>query len=224
MIEWPARIEESIIQDIISFENVIAWEPQVVDTIIAYNSLTVVLFKEKVDFDVVVERFQGLYENKKEGVFSKSKCWQLPVCYDENLGLDLEELASSKKLSIDEVIHLHTRANYLIYFIGFQPGFLYLGGLDETLHMPRKATPRLRIEKGSVGIGGQQTGIYPQDSSGGWNIIGKTPIDLFDITKEQPCFAKSGDRIRFESINMQTYLQIEKEVLDGTYKPKFSEL
>lgn len=222
LIEWPARIEESIIQDIIAFEKTIAWEPHIADTVIAYNSLTV-LFREEYDIDAVIDRFTALYKQQKETRIRKSKCWQLPVCYDERFGLDLDELASSKHLSTDEVIQLHTAPEYLVYFIGFQPGFLYLGGLDERLHVPRKANPRLRVAKGSVGIGGQQTGIYPQDSSGGWNILGKSPIDFFDIQKTQPCFAKAGDYIQFKSVDYNNFMEIENEVRKGAYTLKFSE-
>lgn len=222
LIEWPEHIDEFIIQDIISFEKLIAWEEQVADTIIAYNSLTVV-YRNEFDYDATVNRFSDLYEHKKEGDSYKSKCWKIPVCYDVGFGLDLEELASAKQLSIDKVIELHTAQQYLVYFIGFQPGFLYLGGLNTQLHMPRKSNPRLRVAKGSVGIGGQQTGIYPQNSSGGWNILGKSPIDFFDITKQQPCFVKAGDRIKFESISKETFFQIEKEVQKGTYQLKFWE-
>lgn len=223
LIEWPAKIDASIIQDIVSFEAILAWEPTISDTIIAYNSLTV-LFREVYEFDTAVERFSALYNQKKQVKTRASRCWKIPVCYDTRFGLDLEEIALSKQLSIDEVIQLHSSTKYLVYFIGFQPGFLYLGGLDERIHMPRKANPRLRVEKGSVGIGGEQTGIYPQDSSGGWNILGKTPFELFDITKAQPCFAKAGDRIQFEPVDLHTFKQIEIEVQSGNYEPKFLEL
>ena len=223
LIEWPAKIDESILNDIVSFEKVLAWEANIIDTIIAYNSLTVV-FNDAYNFKTTVERFSNLYEEKRQTSSKVSKCWQIPVCYDLQFGLDLEEIAETNDLSTDEVIQLHTTPKYLVYFIGFQPGFLYLGGLDKRIHMPRKANPRLRVEKGSVGIGGQQTGIYPQDSSGGWNIIGKTPVELFDITKALPCFAKAGDRIHFESVDLQTFKQIEKEIQKGNYQPKFLEL
>ena len=223
LIEWPAKIDEFIIQDIISFEKLIAWEELVADTIIAYNSLTVV-FGNEFDYDTTVERFSKLYEEKKEGKKLKSRCWKIPVCYDLEFGLDLEELANAKQISVKNVVELHSAPQYLVYFIGFQPGFLYLGGLNEQLHMPRKSNPRLRVAKGSVGIGGQQTGIYPQNASGGWNIIGKSPIDFFDISKSNPCFAQAGDRIQFESISKDTFFQIEKEVQQGKYQLNFSEL
>lgn len=223
LIEWPARIDEEIIQDIVAFEKSIVDDQHIVDTIIAYNSLTI-RYEYLNNFDRTVLRLKGVYEEKQDFGKQASRCWQIPVCYDLKFGLDLSALAKTKQLSVAEVIELHTTPNYLIYFLGFQPGFLYLGGLHKQIHTPRRANPRLRVEKGSVGIGGEQTGVYPQDSAGGWNILGKSPIDFFDSTKPQPCFAKAGDRIQFVSVDLDTFYQIEEEVLQENYELKFQVL
>lgn len=222
LIEWPAKIDEKIIQDIVAFEKKVANGQHVLDTIIAYNSLTI-RYKNNIKFEDETSQLGMLYKVKHENVTQESKLWQIPVCYDLQFGLDLEEIAAQKQLSVEEVIRLHTEPNYLIYFIGFQPGFLYLGGLDKNIYMPRRPNPRLRVDKGSVGIGGEQTGVYPHDSAGGWNLIGKSPIDFFDIKKAQPCFAKAGDRIKFKTINEDTFCQIQEEVKKGTYQLKFQE-
>lgn len=219
LIEWPARIDEDIIEDIVSFERMISDGSDVLDTIIAYNSLTI-RYGNEVDFNLEVLRLKALYERRQDYEKQEARCWQIPVCYDVKFGVDLAEIASSKNLSIEEVVRLHSEPTYLIYFLGFQPGFLYLGGLNEQIHMPRKSNPRLRVQKGSVGIGGEQTGVYPSDSSGGWNLIGKSPIDFFDISKPQPCFAKAGDRVQFVPIKLDTFYEIEKEVKLGSYKMK----
>ena len=116
---------------------------------------------------------------------------------------------------------MHTSSQYLVYFLGFQPGFLYLGGLDSRLHNPRRSNPRLRVDRGAVAIGGEQTGIYPQDSPGGWNIIGKSPVDFFDVSKSRPCFAKAGDYVQFKPVDVATFDEISKEVKQRDYKPKF---
>lgn len=230
LIEWPSKIDESIIQDIIHFEKLVAKNQKVADTIIAYNSLTVLYkhdyfysrhYKYRKSFERTVEKLKELYVKEKEEVKRKQKTWLVPVSYDLEFGLDLEEIAKEKKLSVEEVIQRHSKPSYLIYFLGFQPGFLYLGGLDKQIHMPRRANPRIRVEKGSVGIGGEQTGVYPQDSAGGWNLIGKCPIDFFDISKPQPCFASAGDRIQFESVNLKTFYQISEAVKMGEYQVKF---
>ena len=125
----------------------------------------------------------------------------------------LRKLPIKKKCSVADIVRLHTETDYLVYFIGFQPGFLYLGGLHQNLHVPRKSTPRVRVDKGSVGIGGAQTGVYPQNSSGGWNIIGKSPLNFFNMKATNPCFAKPGDRIQFVAVGIHTFHEIEREVI-----------
>ena len=208
LIEWPAKIEEAILLDILSFEKQLAEKIKPLDTIIAYHSLTI-CYSEAIDFESEVSRLKELYPQRKKPESLGSTCWHVPVCYDGNFGLDLKELTKTTDLLVDEVVHLHTKPEYQVYFIGFQPGFMYLGGLDKRLHKPRREDPRLSVPKGSVGIGGAQTGIYPQDHPGGWNIIGRTPIDLFNSKKPEPCFAKAGDRIKFVSIDQATFHDIE---------------
>ncbi|MFN3302958.1 MAG: 5-oxoprolinase subunit PxpB [Roseateles sp.] len=119
---------------------------------------------------------------------------EIPVHYD---GPDLAEVAAHCGLSLDEVVRRHAAADYVVYFIGFQPGFAYLGGLDPSLHTPRRAQPRTAVPAGSVGIGGAQTGIYPLATPGGWQLIGRTPLPLFDPRAEPPTLLAPGDRVRF---------------------------
>lgn len=119
---------------------------------------------------------------------------EIPVRYD---GPDLADVAAHGRLSADEVVRRHTAAEYVVYFIGFQPGFAYLGGLDEALHTPRRAEPRTAVPAGSVGIGGAQTGIYPLATPGGWQLIGRTALALFDPHAEPPTLLAPGDRVRF---------------------------
>lgn len=130
-----------------------------------------------------------------------SRVWELPVCYDEHFGKDLRELATSLQMSLDRLIELHSSTTYRLHFFGFLPGFMYLNGLPEQLHFPRKAVPDRKVEAGSVGIGGSQTGIYPSQSPGGWYVIGRCPLLLFDIKKSPPVFAHPGDLIRFRPID-----------------------
>ncbi|BAN95570.1 allophanate hydrolase subunit 1 [Plautia stali symbiont] len=112
-------------------------------------------------------------------------------------GPDLAEVARAADLTSQQVVELHSSANYVVYFIGFQPGFPYLGGLDERLHTPRRAEPRLVVPSGSVGIGGSQTGIYPLAAPGGWQLIGHTPLSLFDPQQQPPTLLRPGDSVRF---------------------------
>jgi len=140
------------------------------------------------------------------------------VCYENRFALDIDTISKQNKISKQDIIVRHSKTIYSVYLIGFLPGFMYLGGLDNALHIPRKKEPRLRVPKGSVAIGGEQTGIYPQQSPGGWNILGNTPVNLFDKSKDIPCFAKPGDKVKFFQVSEDQYKLIEKEVEFGLYE------
>jgi inhibitor of KinA len=129
----------------------------------------------------------------------------VPVCYDTEFGPDLVDLANYARLSPEEVVRLHTSATYLVYFLGFSPGFAYMGGLSEKLHMPRLATPRTRVVAGTVGIAGSQTGVYPVDSAGGWRLIGRTPWRMFDPNADPPTRLQPGDEVQFSSVDRATF-------------------
>ncbi|MCC3356309.1 5-oxoprolinase subunit PxpB [Bacillus sp. REN16] len=138
----------------------------------------------------------------------------IPTCYD---GEDLSGVARGNGLSNEEVISLHSSVDYLVYMIGFLPGFPYLKGLPMRLATPRLANPRLKVPKGAVGIGGDQTGIYPLESPGGWNLIGRTPVPLFDPEKPEPFLLKAGDYLRFKPITSAEYKEIESLVKKHKY-------
>ena len=224
LVEWPANISQEIIQDIISFERQVKEIDSILDTIIAYNSLLIRYQNPIIDKELTISQLKKIYAASSYLIKQDQFLWQIPVCYDVSFGIDLEEIANKKKCSVAEIIRLHKEGDYLVYFIGFQPGFLYLGGLHQTLHVSRKSNPRLRVDKGSVAIGGIQTGIYPQNSSGGWNIIGKSPLNFFDINASEPCFAKPGDRIKFVAVDIHTFYQIEREVANQKFRIKKSVL
>ncbi len=136
---------------------------------------------------------------------------EIPVCYQGTYAPDLESLAAYCKLSTDEVIQQHTQNTYLVNMLGFLPGFLYLSGLGEALHCPRKETPSLNVPAGAVGIGGNQTGVYPVTSPGGWHIIGQTPLSIFNPNAKQPFIAQALDRIRFVPVDVETFEKIKRE-------------
>jgi len=220
LVEWPANISQDIIQDIISFERHIKEIDSILDTIIAYNSLLIRYQNPIVDQELTIRQLKNKYTALSYLIKQDQFLWEIPVCYDASFGLDLEEIANKKKCSVADIVRLHTKTDYLVYFIGFQPGFLYLGGLHQNLHVPRKSNPRVRVDKGSVGIGSAQTGIYPQNSSGGWNIIGKSPLNFFNMKASNPCFAKPGDRIQFVSVDLHTFYQIEREDANQKFRIK----
>lgn len=130
-----------------------------------------------------------------------SKVLEIPVCYGEDYGPDMEYVAEHCRISEEDVVALHTGGDYMVHAIGFTPGFPYLGGLVEALRTPRRDTPRSRVPAGSVGIGGLQTGVYPMASPGGWQIIGRTPMHLFRPNLEPAALLKPGDRVRFKAIS-----------------------
>ncbi|WP_368564885.1 5-oxoprolinase subunit PxpB [Pseudoxanthomonas sp. UTMC 1351] len=129
----------------------------------------------------------------------------IPVCYGEEFGPDVAEAARLCGISVDDLITRHTAATYIVAMIGFAPGFPYLLGLDESLTLPRLATPRTRVPAGSVAIGGAQTGIYPRESPGGWRLLGRTPLVLFDAARETPSLLSPGDRVRFVPVGADVF-------------------
>ena len=135
---------------------------------------------------------------------------EIPVCYGGEYGPDLEFVAEHNGLTAEEVVRRHSNGQYLVYMLGFLPGFAYMGGMDKTIACPRLISPRTKIPAGSVGIAGAQTGIYPLSSPGGWQLIGRTPLKMFAIDGEQTTFALSaGDRVRFVPITEEVFREME---------------
>lgn len=191
-----------------------------------YRSLTVFYDPFTTTFDTLRETLTGLDElpantadtqSTSATAPAKHTVVHIPCCYGGEYGPDLADLAKAKNISEDEAIRIHSAVSYRIYMIGFLPGFPYLGGLDPVLAMPRLETPRTAIPAGSVGIGGSQTGIYPIASPGGWRLIGKTPVKLYDPSAKEPVLCSAGEFIRFEPITDAEYQRIEKDVEAGSF-------
>lgn len=169
-----------------------------------------------VDFDPLAmthEDVAALVESLVSTGFAKteadSKVVEIPVCYDAEFGPDLADVATHTRLPISEVIRLHASVIYRVCFLGFTAGFAYLGGMPEVLHTPRLPTPRRAVAAGSVGIAGGQTGIYPTQTPGGWRLIGRTPLRMFDAQSEPPTRVRAGDRIRFAAIDRAEFGRLE---------------
>lgn len=220
LINWPKSIDRDILENIQLFRHKIHSDmgEYVLETVPAYNSLTVFFDTSKIKYSSVVTDLKEIYTKKDQKFLSVNRIWTIPVCYEDEFGVDLSNLAKIKKLSKQKIIDLHTEPLYDIYFIGFLPGFLYLGGLPDVLSHPRKKKPRLKIKQGDVAIAGNQTGIYPRVSPGGWNIIGNSPLQFFNVEVFPPCFAVAGDKLKFSSIDKRTYERIKKNVEAGVYE------
>ena len=136
---------------------------------------------------------------------------EIPVCYGGEFGSDLEFVAKHARISTSEVIEVHSAADYLVHMIGFAPGFPYLGGMSSKISTPRRSSPRLKIPPGSVGIAGDQTGIYPLETPGGWQLIGRTPLALFQPQQDPPTLLQAGDVVRFRSISPQQFRELQEE-------------
>ncbi|WP_312053718.1 5-oxoprolinase subunit PxpB [Pantoea brenneri] len=160
------------------------------------NNITLILRDPQQSALDAIERLQRWWE-ESEVQIPESRQVAIPVIYGGESGPDLAVVAEHAGLSIRQVVELHSSTEYVVYFIGFQPGFPYLGGLDPRLHIPRRAEPRVTVPAGSVGIGGSQTGVYPLASPGGWQLIGQTPVALFDPLQQPPTLLRPGDTVRF---------------------------
>lgn len=220
LIEWPTEIHRDILNDVLCFKQIIEnkYIKEEVQLKSAYNSLLVFYVLGINNIYNEISTLKSAYETMSGLNKPTFRRWNIPVCYDDEFGIDLDEISSRNNISKSDIIRLHSTSIYTVYFIGFLPGFLYLGGLKKELHIPRKSTPRLVVEKGAVAIGRNQTGVYPNASPGGWNIIGNTPIDFFDVNSNPPCFAKAGDQIQFYPISRKEFSVIKKLVEAGVYQ------
>ena len=220
LIEWPAEISEKVLDDVLAYKKSIIKSDIkfIVEIKSAYNSILINYVYTIDNVNDAILALKALYKPSKTHIKQKTTLWKIPVCYDSEFALDIKELAAVKNCTVDDIIQRHSNAIYTIYFIGFLPGFYYLGGLDKKLHQPRRPSPRLQIKKGAVGIGGNQTGVYPNVSPGGWNIIGNSPIHFFNVNAKTPCFGKQGDKIKFEPVSLKDYQDIKTLVDAGVYQ------
>ena len=185
----------------------------VTDVIPAFCSLLINYDPRVISYEQIKGRMEALVKIDVSAGNTRKRVVEIPVCYGGEYGPDIQNIADHAGLSVEEVIQIHTSRDYLIYMLGFLPGFTYLGGLDERIHTPRLANPRIRIPAGSVGIGGSQTGIYPMDSPGGWQLMGMTPVKTYDPDREVPILVEAGDYIRFVAIDEDEFHRI-KELVD----------
>jgi inhibitor of KinA len=215
-IEFGNAIDESLMARISKFNQALCKKPfpGMYDTVPAYTTLTVffdpvqVIRQNNLNGKSCFEKVSGYLETLKDDTDSKlvseGEIISIPVCYGGEFGPDLPYVAKYHQITIDEVVRLHTDAIYKVYMIGFIPGFAYMGGLNDLLETPRKDKPQ-KVPAGAVGIAGKQTSIYPLETPGGWQVIGQTPVKLFDANRQPPALLKAGDRIKFEPVSLKEF-------------------
>lgn len=195
------------------FEGLLAVVPAYTTLSIFYDPVKVISSKSLSGLDCFerISNYLVEIESKdQETEFAEGEMITIPVFYGGENGPDLQAVAEHTKLSPEEIIRLHSSATYRVYMIGFTPGFAYLGGMPEQLATPRKTTPARAVSAGSVGIAGVQTGIYPLTSPGGWQIIGQTPLKLFDVSRSSPTLVRAGDRVKFSPVSLEEFTHLKQ--------------
>lgn len=211
IIEWDFELNPNTISTIQTLKNQLLSKDDDIQFIT--SAFTSILIKYKNINEEIIHKKQFIEKHlksfkTKDFKQSKSKFFKIPVCYDD-FGIDINLIANHAGLKPSEVIKIHLEQIYTLHFIGFLPGFLYLGDVDKRIQIPRRKTPRSKVEKGSVGIAENQTGIYPMNSPGGWQIIGKTPLDLFQVENLPPSLFRPGDQVQFYAVDKQEFKDLE---------------
>lgn len=222
LINFDQRIDPEINQAVIQLSQAIEaadW-PGVQYLIPAYCSLTLAYDPSLTTYTTLKKAIEALQEVSLVPSNEGHRRIVIPVCYEEYFAWDLADIAKTTQLSPEEVIRLHTSTTFRVYMLGFLPGFVYMGRLPEALQCKRKTTPRLKVPAQAVALAGFQTGIYPSEAPGGWQIVGKTPVTVFDPRLEDPFLFRAGDSVSFRAISRKEFEQIEQEEIHLKYKPQ----
>ncbi|MDA1144089.1 MAG: 5-oxoprolinase subunit PxpB [Bacteroidetes bacterium] len=239
LIQWPQIVSENILEDLSAFKKVL--QNNYPDAILtaAYATILAVFPERITSFPFLKAQIKKDYElfseekikehldpkgqskkvkNTIKNIQSEKILYKIPVCYEASFAPDLDFVCDNLKLSPEALVSRHSNTTYTVYGIGFFPGFMYLGGLDAGLEISRKLSPRMKVPSGSVGLAAKQTGIYPCESPGGWQLIGQTPIPLFNPLQDPTFFAQVGDKIQFTPISKDAYKLLQIQVAAGIYK------
>jgi inhibitor of KinA len=214
-VDFGNYIDEDLNKEVITRFHELQQDPLsgMIEVVPAYSSFTVyydlVLLRNKMTshqtvFNWMQQQLEERLQRPVQQNHTEKRLIDIPVCYEEEFASDIQHLAATNKISVEEVIQIHTSKKYKVYMLGFLPGFSYMGEVDEKISIPRKPQPA-NVAAGSVGIAGKQTGIYPLASQGGWQIIGRTPLKLFDVNKEDPVLLHTGDKVQFYSITKEEF-------------------
>jgi len=211
LVELPEEISLAVHSQVLSLASELERSaiPGVLEWVPSYRSLGVVYDPAQISFQEIVARLKALEGSSSSNTQTGSGCVEIPVCYGGAMGPDLSFVAQYNQLSSEEVIQIHAGGDYRVYLLGFSPGFPYLGGMSPRITAPRLAEPRLRVPAGSVAIGDRQTGVYPAESPGGWRLIGRTPLRLFDLRRSKPFLLNAGDGVRFRAITAYEFQRLQ---------------
>jgi inhibitor of KinA len=203
------RLDDSLGEVRAATEKLLAAEISGVSEIVPAFASVGIFFDQPVDPETTANEIQVALKRRSRRArkVDRPRAIEIPVCYDESLAPDLLTVAEHCRLTPNELVRRHRAARYQVRCVGFTPGFPYLSGLPRELAMPRRATPRTSVPAGSVAIGGSQSGIYPLASPGGWNLIGRTPLRIFDPERESPALLRIGDKVRFRAISVEEFEQ-----------------
>ena len=220
LINFEQKIDKSVNDEVIMLTQAIenATVPGVLNCIPAYCSITVIYDPEQIKYDLLIGLIKTISQQKKDNhKQKKQRKLLIPVCYSPPYEMDMKELELLLGISQKEIVEQHTQTDFQVYMLGFLPGFAYMGSLPRQLICSRKKSPRLKVPAQSVGLAGQQTGIYPIEAPGGWQIIGRTPVPVFAPKNENPFLFKPGDLVQFYPISNVNFEKIEKDVLNEQF-------
>jgi inhibitor of KinA len=222
VVEFGTEIDPAVNAQVHRLARILTTEmpEQILDVVPTYRSLMVYFDPLKINRETLQENIaKYLTGLSTVAAGSDTRVITIPVSYGGEFGPDLGFVAQHNGISEDEVVAVHTSIPYLVYMLGFAPGFPYLGGMSERIATPRLASPRVKIPAGSVGIAGKQTGIYPLESPGGWQLIGRTPLTLFSPSTKDPFVFAAGDYLQFAAIGLDEYAALKEQVASGNYAP-----
>lgn len=212
MVQLAERIDNDAFERVQAFSQLLgqASIPGLIEHVPAYTTVTIYYDPLRTNHEDTRVAVEQLLSEVQPNAPLAARTIEIPVCYGGEFGIDLEYVAQHHGITADEVIAIHSAATYRVHMLGFVPGFPYLGGMSERIATPRRDTPRLIVPAGSVAIGGSQTGVYPLETPGGWQIIGRTPLALFRPAEDPPTLLSPGDTVRFRSIASEEFAALRE--------------
>ena len=224
-LEFGDAVDPALLAAVNALDGAIAREqaagrlPGLIETMPTFRSLTVFYDPLLTGRATLLEALRPLFGDAQQAATVEGRRWRLPVCYEGEAGPDLESTARSIGASVDEVVALHSGTEVRVYMLGFLPGFPFMGDLPASLRLPRRSEPRVRVPAGSVAIAGGLTAIYPWESPGGWHLLGRCPVPLFDAGRASPSLLAAGDHVRFDAVSMHEYRRLDAAMKSGDIDP-----